>query len=83
MKKFTSKIYLIKFRSKIMWTWRGKAGRINWETGISTYTLPCVKQLAPGKQLYSTRSSILLCDDLEVWDEGSGRKEAQDGGEID
>ena len=51
-------------------------------THIDTYTQPCVKHLAPGKQLYSTWSSILLCDDLEVWDGGSDRKEAHDGGDI-
>ena len=31
---------------------------MNWEIGIDTYTLPCVKWIASGNLLYSTGSYI-------------------------
>ena len=50
---------------------------INWEIGTEVCALPCVKQIASGKLLSSTR--MVLCDDLEGWD-GRGWGEAQEGG---
>lgn len=38
------------------------------------YMLPCVKQIADEKLLYSTGSSLVLCDDLEGWGGGSRGK---------
>ena len=35
----------------------GGEGGTNWEMRIDIYTLPCVKQTASGKLLYSTGSS--------------------------
>ena len=35
----------------------GREGGMNWEIGTDIYTLPCVKQIASGNLLYSTRSS--------------------------
>ena len=35
----------------------GRGGGLNWETGIDICVLPSVKQIAIGKQLYSTGSS--------------------------
>ena len=32
-------------------------GEMNWEIRIDINTLPCVEQIASGKQLYSTGSS--------------------------
>ena len=37
----------------------GRGGGMNWEIGIDIYTLPCVKQIASGKMLYSAGSSAL------------------------
>ena len=36
------------------------------------HTLPCVKQIASGKLLGSTRSSAQCCDGQEGWDGGGG-----------
>ena len=35
----------------------GRRGGMNWVIGIDIYTLPCVKQIASGKLLYSTGNS--------------------------
>ena len=35
-------------------------GRMNWEIEFDMYTLPCVKQLASGKLLYSTRRGVCV-----------------------
>ena len=45
----------------------------NWESDIDMYTIPCVKQIASGKLLYSPGSSA-LCDDLEGWGGGVGER---------
>ena len=42
------------------------------------YTQPCVKQIAGGKLLYSTGSSV-LCDDLEGWEEEVGGRSMREG----
>ena len=36
----------------------GREGQINWEIRTDVYTLPCVKQIASRKVLYSTGSSV-------------------------
>ena len=47
----------------------GKSGT-NGESRIDIYTLSCVKQIANKKLLYNNREpSLVLCDDLEGWDE--------------
>ena len=51
-----------------MWTQGEGEGGTNWEIKFDINTLPCVKQIASGNQLYSTGSSTVLCDDLD----GSG-----------
>ena len=35
----------------------GRGGGVNWEIRTDTFTLPCGKQIASGKMLYSTGSS--------------------------
>ena len=43
------------------------------ETGIETYTLPYVKQIASGNLPYDAGSSkLVLCDNLEGWDGREG-----------
>ena len=37
--------------------WGEGEGRMNWENTIDTDTLPCIKQRASGKLLYSMESS--------------------------
>ena len=51
----------------------GRAGvrRDESKGRIETYTLPCVKQIASGKLLYSAGTSV-VCDDLHGRAEGSG-----------
>ena len=51
----------------------GRAGvrRDESKGRTETYTLPCVKQIASGKLLYSAGTSV-VCDDLHGWAEGSG-----------
>ena len=52
-------------------------GRMNWESSIDIYTLPCVKQIASGKLLCNRELSSVLCDDHGVeW----GGGEADSGG---
>ena len=55
----------------------GESG-LNWESSTDIYTLPCIKQIASGKLVYSIGSSM-LCDDLDAWD-GGGGTEVQKGG---
>ena len=50
----------------------------NWESDIDMYTIPCVKQIASGKLLYSPGSSA-LCDDLEGWGGGVGERYKREG----
>ena len=45
--------------------------------GKPIYTLASIKSIANGKPLFKTGSSAQLCDDLEGWDEGWARREAQ------
>ena len=64
-----------------MWTWWGEGeveGGMNWGSKIDIHTLPCVKQIASVKLLYSMGSS--------VWDSvmssgigGGGVRAAQEG----
>ena len=51
---------------------------MTWEIRIGIYTLPCVKQIASGKLLYSTGSSV-LCGDLEGWEEEVGGRSMREG----
>ena len=36
------------------------------------YMLPCVKQIAGEKLVYSTEAQLVPSDDLDGWDEGKG-----------
>ena len=45
-------------------------GGIKWEIRSDRYTIPCVKQIASGNQLDSTKLSSVLRNDLEGWDVG-------------
>ena len=47
-------------------------GGIKWEIRSDRYTIPCVKQIATGNQLDSTKLSSVLRNDLEGWDVGCG-----------
>ena len=56
-----------------------RGGGTNWERSIDIHTLSYVKQIATGKLLYSTGSSVMLdagcwmlCDDPEVGDGEGG-----------
>ena len=54
------------------------------ETGVETYTLPYVKQIASGNLPYDAGSSkLVLCDNLEGWGgrEAGGRFE-REGTEV-
>ena len=42
-------------------------GVMNREGSTDLYTLPCVKQITNGKH---RELNLVLCDDLEGWDEG-------------
>ena len=44
-----------------------------WEMRIDTYALPYVKEMTNRNLLCSTGSSLVLCDDLDVWDRGGRR----------
>ena len=52
---------------------------MNWEIGIDIHSLPCVKQIARGKLLDPTGSSVVLCDGLGGgwgrWEEGPRRRD--------
>ena len=52
---------------------------MNWETGIDMYTPPCIKQIASGKLLYSTKNSAQLYGDLDgemgAWQESQVQEE--------
>ena len=50
---------------------------MNWEAETHIYTLPCVKQIASGKLLYSTGSSA-QCSGMTQ----KGGREVQNGGDI-
>ena len=52
--------------------------KMNWEIRIDIYTLPCVKQIASWKLLYSTGSSALC----SVMTRGVQGREVQEGGVI-
>ena len=48
---------------RLVCTKREGEGRMNWDSGIETYTLPYVKQIASGNLLYDTGSSNpVLCE---------------------
>ena len=47
----------------------GEAG-MKWESSTDMYAIPGAKQIAGGKLLYSTGSSV-LCDNLGRWEGGS------------
>ena len=56
---------------------------MNWEAETHIYTLPCVKQIASGKLLYSTGSSAQCSVMTQRGGEGDGGgREAQEGGDI-
>ena len=68
-------------RREQTWWYRkdAKGIKMNWEAETHIYTLPCVKQIASGKLLYSTGSSVLsassvLWDDPEGWEGGSKQR---------
>ena len=51
------------------------------ESRADTYTVPCVKQTASGRGLYSAGSSAQCCEDLGVgW--GGAERETQEGEDI-
>ena len=53
---------------------------MNWDSGIETYTLPYVKQIASGNLLYDTGSSNpVLCENPVGQDGVGGGKEFQEG----
>ena len=51
-------------------TVREGEGGTNWENNTHIYTLPCVKQIASRKLLYSTESSAQ--DSMRTWRGGVG-----------
>ena len=53
--------------------------RMNGESSIDIYVLPCVKQIAGEKLLYNTGSPALRSNDLEGWD-GGRRGRLKSGG---
>ena len=66
-----------------MRTQRGGEGEsgINREVGTDIHTLPCIKQTASGKLLYSSGSSA-WCS-VVIWSGGmGGGREAKEGGGI-
>ena len=53
------------------------------ESSMEAYTLTYVKQIANGNLLYDTgNSNLVLCDDLEGWDEVGGGTEGPGGGDV-
>ena len=57
---------------------KGEGGP-NWESGIETYTLLCVKWIASGNLLYDGgNSNLVLCDNLKEWDGVGGGRETQE-----
>ena len=52
----------------------------DWEIRTDIYTLPCVKQIANGKLLYSTGCSA-QCS-VMTWKGGMGVREVQEGRDI-
>ena len=64
---------------KDLWTPRGGRGvGMNWETVIDIHIPPCVKQIATGQLLYTTRSSA-WCS-VMTW--RGGKRVARSGREI-
>ena len=50
---------------------------------METYTLLYGKQTASGNLLYDARHlNLVLCDNLEGWDEAGGGRELQEGGDV-
>ena len=56
------------------WTRRGKE-RVGQIARVAVRILPCVKQIAGGKLLYSLVSSAQCSDDLDEWDGGEAQEE--------
>ena len=58
-------------------------GRIIWESGIETYILLYVKQIASPGSMHEIRCSGLVhWDDLEGWYRKGGGKGVQDGEHV-
>lgn len=59
-----------KATNKSWWKHVGGLDGTNWEIRIDAYKLPCVKQIAAGRNLlYSTESSARYSDSLDGWNE--------------
>ena len=62
---------------------REAEGGANWASSIETYTWPCIEHIANGNFPYDTgNSNLVLCDDLEGWDEVGGGTEGPGGGDV-
>ena len=63
-----------------METARGReVGKMNWEIRLDIHTVPCIRQMASGKLLYSTESlaqcSVVTYRGDMVWGRGRSKRE--------
>ena len=74
----------LKWDSMDLWTqgWLGEEGevRMNWQSHIDIYTLPCIKQIACGKLLYTTGSWAQCSVMTQQGGMGVSGREAHKGG---
>ena len=82
MNLFARQEYRHRCRKRLCGQWEEGESGINWEIRINLYTPPCVKQIASGTVLDSTRSSAQCSVRTQRGRMGGGGSEAQEGGNI-